>query len=253
VRRGILVACLGAVASISSAGAGRPQENDALVVEVSGDEIGLFYDGARVAVSFEVDSGTEVALVVAGPASDLRLRTQARVWGTFWAPSGEVTFPNIPSLYILQTSVALDDLASESVRRALGVGYGSLQPAVERASARKFFPELIRLKESEGLFRSSIGALHPAEAVGGVERVATSLAVGPRAPPGAYRVRVLTFRAGQLAREEEATFTLWQGPLVAGVSSLAREHGLLYGIVAVVVAVAAGLGVGFVFGSVKGH
>jgi hypothetical protein len=39
--------------------------------------------------------------------------------------------------------------------------------------------------------------------------------------------------------------------MIAFITSLAREYALLYGLLAVVVALAAGLGVGFLYGSAR--
>jgi hypothetical protein len=53
--------------------------------------------------------------------------------------------------------------------------------------------------------------------------------------------------------QREAAFVLRRSGFNTFVGSLAREHGLLYGVVAVVVAVGAGLLVGLVFGTGKAH
>jgi hypothetical protein len=52
---------------------------------------------------------------------------------------------------------------------------------------------------------------------------------------------------------EEGAFTISRGAFNALVTRLARDQGLVYGIVAVVVAVGAGLLVGLAFGSVQRH
>jgi hypothetical protein len=64
-------------------------------------------------------------------------------------------------------------------------------------------------------------------------------------------VRLLAFRDGHVVTRAQSTFELEEAGFVAFVSSLADTHGLAYGIFAVVIAVAAGLLVGFLFGSTR--
>jgi uncharacterized protein (TIGR02186 family) len=252
VRRAFLLACLGGAALAADAGAGA-QGDGALRVEPSRVEIGVFYHGAGLTVSADVDSGTAVAVLVSGPAGDLHLRTQARVWGTFWAPSGHVTFEHIPAAYVLCTSVPLTQLAPAAVLRSLDLGYDSFRPDTARRTAAAFFGELIRLKESERLFRVSEGGVRVTSAAGGGRRVTAAIALPARAPTATYRVQLFGFRDGRLVLRRQGAFTLARGGFNALVTGLARDQGLVYGIVAVVVAVGAGLLVGVIFGSVKGR
>jgi hypothetical protein len=64
-------------------------------------------------------------------------------------------------------------------------------------------------------------------------------------------VWLFAFRDGRLVTRTAETLELEEAGLVAFVSSLAETHGLAYGVFAVVIAVAAGLLVGFVFGSTR--
>jgi uncharacterized protein (TIGR02186 family) len=253
VRRALVLACLGGLAlTPHGAAAARPGDG-ALRVEPARARIGVFYDGVRLTISADVDSGMAVAFLVSGPAGTIALRTQARVWGTFWAPSGHVTFEHIPAVYLLRTSDSLQDVASATVLRPLGLGYDSFRPDPAQRTASAFFPELIRLKESERLFRILAGGVGMEPAPDGGRRVTAAIALPARAPAATYRVQLFGFRDGRLVLRSEGAFELSHGTFNALVGSLAREHGLAYGIVAVVVAVGAGLLVGLVFGSIKGH
>jgi hypothetical protein len=74
-------------------------------------------------------------------------------------------------------------------------------------------------------------------------------------PWGEYQVRLFGFRAGrgELLRAERLSVA--PVGLTARVSTLAQSHGLLYGIVAVVIALGVGLLTGLAFGLVskEGH
>lgn len=233
-----------------------PQADSALVIEPPRAEIGVLYSGVHLTVATELETGVEVALLVSGARADLHLRKQARVWRAFWAPSGEVTFSRVPALYLLRTSAALSDLAPPSVLDELGLGYESLTVGAGGKAAGvadQLFPELIHLKESEGLFRLATGEVRTELAGPGRQRVTMAVDLPAKAPPGSYRVEVFCFRDRRLSSRREGTFTLTRGAFNGFFSSLADRHGLLYGILAVVLAIGAGLLVGLAFGSVKAH
>jgi len=197
-------------------------------------------------VAAETEPDTEVAVLVTGPPSELVMREQARRWGVFWAPAGEVAFRDVPSLYLLRTTVKTDDLAPAHVLDELGLGYEALEEELGAQSRPDLARELVTLKESEGLFSSMVVTDEdPLSEFRAVVRLPA------RASPSSYTVRLFAFRDQRLVGRGEGTFEVEQAGFVAFVSALAETHGLAYGIFAVVVAVAAGLLVGFLFGSTR--
>jgi uncharacterized protein (TIGR02186 family) len=259
MRPGLVAAGLGAMALTARAAFGATQADSALVVQPAQAAIDVFYSGVRLTVSAQLDTGLAVAVLVAGAEADLHLRRQARVWRAFWAPSGEVTFAHVPELYLLRASAALTTLAPPALLGELGLRYESFRSRPRGAGAEgageagDLFAELVRLKESQGLFQVVTGAVQTEPAGAGRQRVTASLDVPAKAPPGVYRVRLFGFRDGHVATRREGEFTLTRGTFNGLFNALAERHGLLYGITAVVLAIGAGLLVGLVFGSVKAH
>ena len=251
-RRGGLGALVCAACLVSATAAHAEPETLHLVVEPARVEIGFFYSGVDLTVSAETEPGVDVAVLVTGPASELVMRTQARRWGLFWAPAGEVTFESVPSLYLLRTTAELERLAPAQVLEAWGIGYEALRPTLGDGAREELFHELIVLKESEGLFSSLVdkGEASASPRAEG-SSLQAALHVPARAPASAYSVQLLAFRDGQVVGRGEGTFDLARGGLVEFVASLAETHGLAYGVLAVVVAVASGLLVGFLFGSTR--
>jgi uncharacterized protein (TIGR02186 family) len=242
----VLIACLG----LAKSATGTQPASTELIFEPARGEIGLFHGGVDLVVSAELESGVDVALVVTGPPADLHMRKKERVWGLFWAPTKDVTFEKVPSLYILRTSEELDELAPKLILNELGLGYEALRSSVEVDGEEDLFPELIRLKESEGLFSLDDIDNHPGRTT---ERTSVRAELPANAPATIYSVQLFAFRGGKLVTRGERDFELTQTKLMAFITSLAREHSLLYGVLAVVVALGAGLGVGFLYGSAKKH
>jgi uncharacterized protein (TIGR02186 family) len=237
---------------VSASGTQAEPKTLPVVVEPARVEIGFFYSGVDLTVSADPRPGVDVAVLVTGPASELVMRTQARRWGLFWAPAGEVTFEGVPSLYLLRTTAEPERLAPPHVLKEWGIGYEALRPKLGAGVREELLHELIQLKESEGLFSSLVDKREaralPRAAGSSLQAV---LHVPARAPASAYSVQLLAFRDGQVVGRGEGAFELARGGFVEFVASLAETHGLAYGVLAVVVAVASGLLVGLLFGSAR--
>ena len=238
--------------ALTNSAAGAAQEKIDLEVQPSTGELGFFFSGVEVRITANVDPDTEVAIVMIGPPVTLHMRRNERVFGMFWAPMGRITFEAIPSLYFLRTSADLVALAPKEILDELGVGYESLISPKADAETKGLLPDLIRLKESEGLFSSATaGTMIASELRGNRKQITAAFSLPSNAPATSYAVRLYGFRDGSLAAQGRGEFDLNTTKLVALTTSLAWEHGLMYGLLAVVVALGAGLGVGFLYGSRK--
>jgi uncharacterized protein (TIGR02186 family) len=236
-------------AQVARAAPGAPS----LILEPARVSIGLFYSGVDLTVATETEPGCEVAVVVSGPPSDLVLREQERRWGLLWAPGPEVVFDGVPELYLVQSTVESEELAPARVLEELEIGYASLRARLGGEVRDDLVRELIALKQDEGLFSSTVRRRSSREEqpTPGESAYRTVVHIPAQASPSTYSVRVYAFRDGLLVSRANGSFVLEQAGFVGFVSSLATSHGLAYGIFAVVVAVAAGLLVGFLFGSTR--
>lgn len=247
--------CTGVVAAFVAFGLSDPPavaDSSALSVEPPGAKIGFSYNGVELEVSGELDGNVQFAVLLTGPTSDLNLRKIERVWGLFWAPTENVLFENIPIPYLLRTSAELTKLAPEKLLHELGLGYESFRPRNPGSMEHDSFLELVRLKESEGLFSCSIDATPMSRrAAGDRHPFSVKFPIPAKAPAATYRIRQFVFRDSLLVRKAERRFELRQTKLIAFVTSLAQDHGLLYGLFAVAAALAAGLGVGILYGSAR--
>jgi uncharacterized protein (TIGR02186 family) len=249
----LMVLLLWGAVLVRSQSAGTASGSPSLTIEPARVAIGLFYSGVDLTVASETGSACEVAVVVSGPPSELVLREQERRWGLLWAPGPEVVFDDVPALYLVQSTVELEELAPPPVLEELGIGYASLPARLGGRVRDDLVRELITLKEDEGLFSSTVRRRSSREEqpTSGDSVYRTVVHIPAQASPSTYTVRVCAFRDGLLVSRADGSFVLEQAGFVGFVSSLARSHGLAYGVFAVVVAVAAGLLVGFLFGSTR--
>ena len=94
----------------------------------------------------------------------------------------------------------------------------------------------VNLKMEQGLY--TFGRTEFRHFDGGLRRATIDLP--QNAPPGEYTVRAVAFRDGQIVGESRQSFTLARSGLDATLFDLSRQHGLVYGFVAVLLGVLVG-------------
>ena len=126
------------------------------------------------------------------------------------------------------------------------LGYAAVVRA-GHADAR-FMPELIRLRERDGLWATHEGGL-TSRADGAAVQVDGAFVLPAAVSPGEYTVDVIGFSNQRASRLIHETVVIERVGAVGVVWSLAMEHRLLYGCAAVVTAIVAGLLTGLLFQS----
>lgn len=213
--------------------------------------IGTFYSGGKVSISGTVPAESEALVRVTGKTEELRLKRKGRALGIFWMNQDTVVFHEVPSVYLLFTSRGFTNMAQETE-----IGLQSLQSKIKiepsSAHAEDNFQELLKLKESTGLYGVSCDAVSYGEALGGIKRFSAELRIPARMPPGDYRVEVFALNSGEVVGKAADHLTVDKVGVPQLLSFLAFKHGALYGVVATLVAVVAGLLMGFLFRGSKG-
>jgi len=251
-----LVPALVATAALGLTQANGPGE-PVVTVEPARVEMTMLYTGSRVHARARVPAGAQVAILLSGGTRNLVLKRKGKVLGVIWMNVADVRFEAVPDLYLLGTTCPLGQLADAEVLERLGLGLDALRSRSARTMVDpSLFRELARLKWKDGLWNVTEAAVTlGTPRVGGETLAETDFLLPAKTPPGEYRVRVYTFARGEAELTGEAGLRVEQAGIAAVISELATRHGLLYGILAVVAAGAAGLLTGVVFGlgSKKGH
>jgi Putative transmembrane protein (Alph_Pro_TM) len=242
-------------AQAAAAGSPAPGAPGASIrVEPREIQVGMFYRGTKVRVEGTAPAAYRVALVCVGREGKVELKRKGKVGGVLWMNVGDVAFEHVPSLFLAASEADGGRPSERSPRAATpSSGYDGVEARVLPASAgedvRELFREFVRLKEHEQLYFSGHGATRSSST-----RVSADFWVPANVPPGEYEVRLLGYQgdAGELLATEKMTVT--RVGLAALISSTAQRHGLLYGILSVVVAIGMGFLTGVLFkASRKGH
>lgn len=233
----LALAALAAPAKAEGLAAGLSED----LVRVSGDFVGtdlVVFGAVESPDPFATAEGRDIVVVVRGPDVPATVRRKEHIAG-LWVNADAVTFQGLPGFYYVASTRPLSEIASLAVLERYELGLLNLKSSVvrgEREGAEAFRAAAVRLKVADGLYRQSDS---------GVEQLGASLfrATVPlpaNVPPGSYKTEVYLFRNG-------AAIDAWSQPLPVDKTGFERrlfrwatEDPFVYGVVAVLLAVAMG-------------
>ena len=229
--------------------------NTGPTIEMSADkvEINSFYHGTEITLHGTVPATSKVALLLLGERKEHVLKQKGKV-GPLWMNVGTVTIQDAPEMYFLLTSAdTVEELAAPEVLIQYCIGYDALRESAvitqENSNSDLIFREFIKLKENMGLYNVFSHSITLRSADEGSTEFKVSIPIPALAPPGEYEVSLYCFEKGQLASNVSTKLIVEKVGLPKKLSALAFDHAAMYGVVAIVVAMAVGLFMGFLFGS----
>jgi uncharacterized protein (TIGR02186 family) len=184
----------------------------------------------------------DLVVTVAGPRHTLRTRRKDRVLG-IWVNTESREFIRVPSYLGVLSNRPVDQIVNAETARRLQIGLNNFvlpqrlgADTADTVRDDPFRTAFIKLETQYGLYRESpvaVTFLTPT-----VFRVAIPMPAN--APTGSYTVDVQLFAGGaQVARTQTALEVIKAG-IEQFVADAARDHGLLYGIFASLMALAIG-------------
>jgi uncharacterized protein (TIGR02186 family) len=245
-----IAACLVSTASA----AGVPVK---LHVEPNAIHIGATYNGIDIAVQGEVPDGTDVVIRLMAKGEHVRLKKKGKALGLLWMNMDTIELHDCPSIFMVAVPKSLSPSTEESRKKweNLELGFKALEKQVEITPEQKdkstVFKEFIKLKKKEGKYLTYYDSIKYSTS-GGVRKFSTTLAMPAGIVAGEYRVQAFAVKDGTVAGKADTTIRVTQVGLPAMLSNLAFNHSLLYGIMAVIIAIFAGLITGVLFKGGKG-
>jgi hypothetical protein len=227
----------------------------ALTLSPATVSIGAFFNGQTVTATGAIPAGAQAVLEVIGTSADEHLMRKGRR-GPLWMNVGEITVGNAPSLYLVMSSAKELLIAAPPTATW---GYQALKQRItfsgkiEPAEREKFMGQFLELKESEHIYASRPGALKLAAAAGGEIQVTASFSLPTNTKPGTYKVCLSVIADGKVVSHPCADLTVAMVGFPALLASRAYQHGLAYGVLAVVIAIVTGFAMGFLFKGGGGH
>jgi uncharacterized protein (TIGR02186 family) len=213
-------------------------------------KITVGFEGAELLLFGAVEGDGEVVVLVHGPLETLTVRRKARKAG-IWMNWDAMTFESIPAFYQVMATSAPGDWLSDAVRERHQIGVDRLElPLVrdprrdaEPAAVAAFRKALIRRKQELGHYGVEVGSVKMLSA-----RLFRSDVLFPtNVPTGTYTVEVLLVQDGAVISAQSTPLYVSKIGVLADIFVFAQEQAALYGILAILIAILAGLGANAAF------
>ncbi|MEW5762549.1 MAG: TIGR02186 family protein [Bacillota bacterium] len=232
-----------------------------LATDTPAVEVGARFAGTTVRLAGKCPPGSDVFVLVQGPAGKTSLSKRGQKGGV-WLTVETVTVNNAPRFYWLLGSTDPSSLPP-AVRQATGLlpDYGAVHEQVEVTArdgervmpvtgdeAAAYVAGLVRINERQGLY----GVAPRAIKVTGDSFIGT-LRLPPAVPRGELRLTAYAVRGGELVGTAATNLPVRGVGLVKWLGEMSRHHAVHYGILAIAVALAAGLVVAELFRRINTH
>jgi uncharacterized protein (TIGR02186 family) len=207
-----------------------------------GDEVVLFGGIEQDANSKPRRGGYDIVVTVTGPRQTLVTFRKSRVLG-IWVNTDSRTFENAPAYLAVLANRPLDAITSPETLQRLQLGLENFplpqrtsQGAVDTYSDDPFRAAFLKLRIDAGLYRevsNGVTFLTPA-------LFRASIPLPATVPVGNYEVDVRLFVDGAAIARTQSALEVYKAGFEQVVSSAARNHGLAYGILTAMMALATG-------------
>ena len=195
------------------------------------------FTGANLVLFGSVDGDGDIVVTLRAPDQPTTVRRKDRVLG-IWINRGSVHYTAVPGYYAIATSRPLEEVTRPETlaRLRLGVEHLPLEARPHTQDPAVFRAALIRNKQAAGLFASA-----PSEVVmRGPRLFRADLSLPANTPVGTYQASVYLFRNGQVVGAQQTPVIVTKLGVSADIVDFARDHALIYGLLAVAIAVLAG-------------
>lgn len=233
-----------------------PAVAEEVVLGLSKDEVAITtsFDGSDVLIFGAVKREApipdgdplEVIITVSGPSETVTVRRKEKRFG-IWVNIDAVEIDEAPSFYAVATSAPLRDVLNDvedlrykiSVPRAIrSVG---APMAVQDAAA--FTQAIIRIRTKSDAYQ----LLENGVSVDAQTLFQTSIQLPASLTEGEYKTRIFLTRNGKVISDYETSIDVRKIGLERWLFTMSRESSLLYGLMSLAIAIAAGWGASTIF------
>ena len=215
------------------------QNRVSITADFDGSEIFIFGAVARDAPIPEDAGPLQVVIMVTGPVRPLIVRKKERRWG-IWVNTESVRVDAAPSLYTIATTGELTEILSATDRLRYGIGLDRLVRTVGEANGTNDVPAfneaVVRIRQKSGLYAEIDGHVDLEQET----LFSTAIALPSDLVEGDYTVRILLARDRVALGVVDSVIAVRKAGIGRWIYIMAHEQPLLYGILSLLVALAAG-------------
>lgn len=222
---------------------------DELVADLSDHliEITMGFEGAELLLFGAVEGEGDVVVLVHGPTEGLTVRRKEKL-GPIWMNRGQMAFDGIPAFYNVMATKPPGDWLPEATRerQQIGVEYLRLAPDARHSATdgdKAFRDALIRRKQALGHYSTGFGEVRMLSP----RLFRTDVSFPTNVPVGNYTVEVFLVENGEVVSAQTTPLYIKKTGVLAEIFFFAHNYAAVYGILAIVFAVLAGLGANTLF------
>lgn len=193
------------------------------------------FSGTDVLLFGATDGPGDVIVVVRGPEKAELVRKKARTAG-IWINREERRFTDAPQFYHIAATRPLEEMAVKGDFQRHQIGLDHLKLTVQGGEVGEFRAALIRLKQKQGVYSDEVEPI----SVLGNRLFRTEMHFPANVPVGTYRVEVYLVRESQVVSAQMTPLIIGKIGLGADLYDFAHYQAALYGIAAILIAVASG-------------
>jgi uncharacterized protein (TIGR02186 family) len=240
---------LGAQARAEEIVLGLSSDRVAITATFDGDDILIFGAVKRDAPPPEGAAPLDVAIAVSGPLQPLTVRHADRRLG-IWVNTAAVEVDSAPSFYAVATTgpFPLVLSATEDLRHSVSIPRAIRAIGNDVGNREDYLDALIRIREAEGHYRILDGAVEFDEQT----LFRTQIDLPANLVEGDYPTRIFLTREGEVIDAFETTIFVRKAGIERWLFALAHEQPLIYGLLALTLAIAAGWGASAAFQALRG-
>jgi uncharacterized protein (TIGR02186 family) len=206
--------------------------------QFAGKDILLF--GA--AMGLPAKAKPDVVVVVRGPQLPVTVRYKSRVAG-IWLNTRAADFRTAPGYYALASNRPLDDVASAQWQAIYELGMDALHfSTVSSGDTSDFQNGFAQLRRKYGLFSQNEAGVEIMEN----SLFRTRITLPPRVPVGDYRIEIYLFDRKRMIARQSIPLSVGKSGFERRIYDFAHTSPLLYGILAVMIALVSGWFAAFV-------
>jgi uncharacterized protein (TIGR02186 family) len=189
----------------------------------------------------------DVAVVLRGPTRPVTVREKQKIAG-IWINADSTDFRSVPAYYAIASSRPLSQIVDNRTAAIYELGLDNLQLSpsgeVDVGEQRRFADGLVDLQRRDGLFRQQAGSVEITDQV----LYRARLYVPSSVPVGTYTAETLLIRDGRvIVADDNVEVRVRKRGFEQFITILARDYGLFYGAIAVLVSLLLGWVAGTIF------
>ncbi len=229
---------------------GLSQDSVSISTNFDGSEI-LIFGAVKREDAIPEDPPLQVIIAVAGPDQSVTVRKKDRRFG-IWVNVEAVEIDAAPSFYAIATSAPWNEVISdvEDLRHSISIprAIRSVGAPMDVSDPQSFTDAIIRIRKSNRAYQLHESSVNLREET----LFDTAIAMPANLTEGAYPTRIFLTRGGEVVSQYETEIDVRKVGLERWLFTLSREQPLLYGLMSLAIAIAAGWGASAAFRALRG-